>query len=183
MSASKVLSPRSLPRWLAMRASRELEANPLSRGLFDWFLVGFVFFFLEVLVACSVLWFLVVFFVLWRVFGGLWCLVLVAFSGCSSPPDRLLDFMLESAFACFYTTPPPSIPPEQLASGSRRASRQSGCSGGSPVDPAKPVDPAEFHAEYPRVARQWIPSLDPAEYPAEYPRVACKWIPPSIPPE
>ena len=25
--------------------------------------------------------------------------------------------------------------------------------------------------------------MDPAEYPAEYPRVARQWIPPSIPPE
>ena len=80
-----------------------------------------------------------------------------------SPPDRkgLLDFMLESAFAMLpHHAPtqyparaarqwiPPSIPPEQLASGSSRVSRQSSPS----------VDPAE----YPRVARQW---MDPAEYP------------------
>ena len=56
---------------------------------------------------------------------------------CFSPPDRkgLLDFMLESAFAMLpHHAPqypvravrqwiPPSIPPEQLASGSRRVSR------------------------------------------------------------
>ena len=56
---------------------------------------------------------------------------------CFSPPDRkgLLDFMLESAFAMLlHHAPtqyparaarqwiPPSIPPEQLASGSRRVS-------------------------------------------------------------
>ena len=89
---------------------------------------------------------------------------------------------------CFYTTPPPSIPLEQLTSGSRRVSRQS-CS---------PVGPAEYPA---RAARQWIPPsispellasgsrrvsrqsclpVDPAEYPA---RAACQWIPPRIPPE
>ena len=49
--------------------------------------------------------------------------------------------------------------PEQLASGSRRVSRQSG----SPVDPAEyPAGPA------------------PAQHPA---RAARQWIPPSIPPE
>ena len=82
-----------------------------------------------------------------------------------SPPDRkgLLDFMLESAFAMLlHHAPtqypagaarqwiPPSIPPEQLASGSRRVSRQS-CS---------PVDPAEYPA---RAARQWIPPSIPPE--------------------
>ena len=57
------------------------------------------------------------------------------------------------------------------------------------MDPAS-VDPAEYSAEYPRVARQWIPlsipaehlasgsrrvsrqsspPVNPAEYPAEYP--------------
>ena len=46
---------------------------------------------------------------------------------------------------------PPSIPPERLASGSRRVSRQSG----------SPADPAEYPA---RVARQWIP---PTEYPEQ----------------
>ena len=60
---------------------------------------------------------------------------------------------------CFYTTPPPRIPPEQLASGSRRVSRQSG----------SPVDPAEYLA---RAACQWIPPSIPPER-----------IPPSIPPE
>ena len=83
------------------------------------------------------------------------------------------------------TRPPPSIPLEQPASGSRRVSRQS----------SSPVDPAEYPA---RAARQWIPPsispellasgfpperlasgsrrvshqsslpVDPAEYPAEY---------------
>ena len=113
--------------------------------------------------------------------------------------------MLESAFAMLlHHAPtqyparaarqwiPPSIPPEQLASGSRRVSRQS-C---SPVDPAQylatPVDPAEYPA---RAARQWIPPsippkrlasgshrvsrqsgspVGPAEYPA---RAAGQWIP------
>ena len=51
---------------------------------------------------------------------------------------------------------PPSIPPERLASGSRRVSRPSG----------SPVDPAEYLARA---------AVDPAEYP--------QWIPPSIPPE
>ena len=45
---------------------------------------------------------------------------------------------------------PPSIPPERLASGSRRVSRQSG----------SPVDPAEYPA---RAARQWIPPSIPQE--------------------
>ena len=45
----------------------------------------------------------------------------------------------------------PSIPPEKLASGSRRVSRQS----------SPPVDPAEYPAEYPRVAHQWIPPSIP----------------------
>ena len=119
---------------------------------------------------------------------------------------------------------PPSIPPERLASGSRRVSRQSG----SPVDFEYPARAARqwiplsipperlgsgfrrvsrqsgspVDLEYPaRAARQWIPPsilperlasgscqvyyqssppVDPAEYPAEYPRVA-QWIPPSIP--
>ena len=113
-----------------------------------------------------------------------------------SPPDTkgLLDFMLESAFELLHHAPP--IPPEQLASGSRRVSRQSS----SPVDPA---DGSRF--KYPTgAARQWIPPsiplsmpewlvrgsrrvsrqsglpVDPAEYPA---RAAGQWIPPSIPPE
>ena len=127
--------------------------------------------------------------------------------GCS-PPDRkgLLDFVLESAFAMLlHHAPtqhparaaraarqriPPSIPPEQLASGSRRVSRQS-CS---------PVDPAEYPA---RAAGQWVPpsipperippSIPPERIPpsipperlasGEYPaRAARQWIPPSIPP-
>ena len=90
-----------------------------------------------------------------------------------SPPDRkgLLDFMLESAFAMLlHHAPiqyparadrqwiPPSILPEWLASGSRRVSQSS-----SPVDPA----------EYPRVARQWIPPSSPLSIP-------CRWILPSI---
>ena len=62
---------------------------------------------------------------------------------------------------CFYTTPPPSIPPEQLASGSRRVSRQRLASGSQPVSRQSclPVDPAE----YPRAARQWIPPSIPPE--------------------
>ena len=90
---------------------------------------------------------------------------------------------LRPSWVLDYTTPPPSIPPEQLTSGSRRVYRQSS----SPVDPA----------EYPARARQWIPPsippellasgsrrvsrqggspVDPAEYPA---RAARQWIPPS----
>ena len=103
-----------------------------------------------------------------------------------SPPDRkgLLDFMIESAFAMLlHHAPaqyparaarqwiPPSIPPDQLAFGSRRVSRQS----------SSPVDPAQYPA---RAARQWIPPnippVDPAQHPA---RAARQWIPPSIPPE
>ena len=85
-----------------------------------------------------------------------------------SPPDRK---GWNPRLRCFYTTPPPSIPPEQFASGSRRASRQSGSPVGEPVDPARvsrqsssPGDLAEYPAEYRRVARQWIPPI-PAEYP------------------
>ena len=94
-----------------------------------------------------------------------------------SPPDRkgLLDFMLESAFVMLLHHAPtqyparaalqwirPSIPPEQLVSGSRRVSRQS-CS---------PVDPAEYPT---RAARQWIPGSIPLSIP-------CRWILPSIRP-
>ena len=48
---------------------------------------------------------------------------------------------------------PPSVPPEQLASGSRQVSRQSSL----PVDPAEyPTRPAsEFPAKYLRIARQF----------------------------
>ena len=87
---------------------------------------------------------------------------------------------------CFYTTPPteyparaalqwipPSIPPEQLVSGSRRVSRQS----------CLPVDPAQYPA---RAARQWIPPSIPPERLASGSRrvsrrAARQWIPPSIP--
>ena len=76
---------------------------------------------------------------------------------------------------CFYTTPPPSIPPEQLVSGSRRVSRQS----------CLPVDPAQYPA---RAARQWIPPSIPPERLASGSRrvsrrAARQWIPPSILPE
>ena len=96
-----------------------------------------------------------------------------------SPPARkgLLDFMLESAFAMLlHHAPtqyparavrqwiPPSIPPERLASGSRRVSLASGSrrvsrQSGSPVDPAR--DPAEYPASIepslrPASIRQWI---------------------------
>ena len=96
------------------------------------------------------------------------------------PPDRK-GLCCNPRLRCFCTTPPPSVPPEQLAS---RVSYQS-CS---------PVDPAEYPA---RAARQWIPSSPayPAEYPAEYPLPVyraeylasiepewlasiCQWIPP-----
>ena len=116
---------------------------------------------------------------------------------CCSPPDRkgLLDSMLESAFAMLLhhaphpvsrqsSSPadpaeyparaarqwiPPRIPPELLASGSRRV-------------------PA-------RAARKWIPPSIPPELLASgsrpVSRQSCspvdvsrqKWIPPSIPPE
>ena len=107
-----------------------------------------------------------------------------------SPPDRkgLLDFMLESTFAMLlHHAPtqyparaalqwiPPSIPPEQLVSGSRRVSRQS----------CLPVDPAQYPA---RAARQWIPPSIPPERLASGSRrvsrrAARQWIPPSILPE
>ena len=74
----------------------------------------------------------------------------------------LLDFMLESAFAMLpHHAPtqnparaarqwiPPSIPPERLASGSRRVSRQSG----SPVDPAE-YPPERLASGSRRVSRQ-----------------------------
>ena len=118
-----------------------------------------------------------------------------------SPPDRkgLLDFMLESVFAMLlHHAPteyparaarqwiPPSIPPKQLASGSRRVSRQSG----SPVDPAEypaagqwipPSIPPELLASGSRrVSRQSGSPVDPAKYPT---RAARQWIPPSIPPQ
>ena len=109
---------------------------------------------------------------------------------CFSPPDRkgLLDFMLESTFAMLlHHAPtqyparaalqwiPPSIPPEQLVSGSRRVSRQS----------CLPVDPAQYPA---RAARQWIPPSIPPERLASGSRrvsrrAARQWIPPSILPE
>ena len=74
------------------------------------------------------------------------------------PPDRkgLLDFMLESAFAMLLhhaPTWPVDIPPEQLASGSRRV----------------------YLAEYPtRAARQWIPPSSPPEQPASESRRASR---------
>ena len=119
-----------------------------------------------------------------------------------SPPDRkgLLDFMLESAFAMLqhhaptqyparaarqWIPPswiPPSIPPELLASGSRRVSRQSG----SPVDPAEyparaarpSIPPERLASGSRRVSRKSGSPVDPAEYP---PRAARQWIPPSVP--
>ena len=58
---------------------------------------------------------------------------------------------------------PPSIPPELLASGSRRVSR-----------------PAKYPAEYPKVARQWIPpsiSQVAQWIPLSIPlRIPCRWI-------
>ena len=90
-----------------------------------------------------------------------------------SPPNRqgLLDFMLESAFAMLLTMPPPSIPPEQVASGSRQVSRQQLAT----VHPAE--CPARCSGSRP-VSRQSCSPVDPAEYPA---RAACQWILPSIP--
>ena len=85
-----------------------------------------------------------------------------------SSPDRkgLLDFMLESAFAMLlHHDPRPIIPPELLASGSRRVPRQS-CS---------PVDPAEYPA---RAARQWIPPSILPEQPASG---SCRVSLPSTP--
>ena len=59
---------------------------------------------------------------------------------------------------------PPSIPPELLASGSRRVSRQSG----SPVDPVE-YPPERLASGSRRVSRQSGSPVDPAKYPAEYP--------------
>ena len=86
---------------------------------------------------------------------------------------------------CFYTTPPPSIPPEQLSSGSRQVSRQSSSSVDPAEYPALPVDPAQYPA---RAARQWIPPSIPPERLASGSRrvsrrAARQWIPPSILPE
>ena len=87
---------------------------------------------------------------------------------------------------CFYTTPPPSIPPEQLSSGSRQVSRQL-VSGSRRVSRQSclPVDPAQYPA---RAARQWIPPSIPPERLASGSRrvsrrAARQWIPPSILPE
>ena len=103
---------------------------------------------------------------------------------------------------------PPSIPPERLASGSRRVSRQS----------SWPVDPAQYPARAARakkhlqraIGRRCLPiagptrssilperlasgsrqvsyqsgsPVDSAEYPTTARRVARRWIPLSIPPE
>ena len=75
---------------------------------------------------------------------------------------------------------PPSIPPERLASGSRRVSRQSwpvdrgsrqaSRLSGSPLNPAYPAER--------QVSRQSSSAVDPAEYPT---RAVRQWIPPSIP--
>ena len=61
------------------------------------------------------------------------------------------------------TSGSPSIPPERLASGSRR--------------------PEQLVSGSRRVSHQSSPPVDPAEYPAECPRVARQRVPPSIPPE
>ena len=103
---------------------------------------------------------------------------------CFSPPDRKgsLDCMLESAFAVLlHHAPtqyparaarqwiPPSAPPAELASGSRRVSRQ-----------RRSIPPKRLASGSRRVSRQRSLPVDPAEYPA---RASCQWIPPSIPPE
>ena len=69
-----------------------------------------------------------------------------------APPDRkgLLDFMLESAFTMLLHHAPTQYP--------ARAARQ------WILPPERsPVDPAEYLAEYPKVARQWIPPSIPPE--------------------
>ena len=73
------------------------------------------------------------------------------FTSCS-PPDRkrLLDFMLESAFAMLLHHPPHAL------------SRQS----------SSPVEPAEYPA---RAARQWItPSIPPEQLASGSRRVSCQ---------
>ena len=57
---------------------------------------------------------------------------------------------------------PPSIPPEQLASGSRRVSRQSG----SPLKIPLSIPPERLARASRRVSRQSGSPVDPAEYPA-----------------
>ena len=102
---------------------------------------------------------------------------------------------------CFYTTPPPSIPPEQLASETRQVSCQSGslvnfkypaagqwippslpptrspeqASGSRPVSrpPLNPAEPEQLSGCRP-VSRTQV---DPAEYPAR------QWVAPRILPE
>ena len=69
---------------------------------------------------------------------------------------------------CFYTTPPPSIPPEQLASGCRQVSRQSS----SPVDPELPAPELPASGSRP-VSCQYRQSTARAR----------QCIPPSIPPD
>ena len=122
-------------------------------------------------------------------------------STCSSlvphPTGRVVRIYV-GICVCDASTPrPPSIPPEQLASGSRRVSRQSSSRRVSRQS-CSPVDPAQYPA---RAARQWIPPSIPPERlasgsrqvscqsswpvdPAQYPtRAARQWIRPSIPPE
>ena len=128
------------------------------------------------------------------------CGVIVCLFLCLFPTrqEGVVRIMLESSFAMLvHHAPtqyparaarqwiPPSIPPKQLASGSRRAFRQS----------SLPVDPAEYPA---RAACQWVPpgippellasAVDPAEYCARaarqwIPPSFYQWVPPSIPPE
>ena len=68
----------------------------------------------------------------------------------------------------FYNTPPPSILPEQLASGSRRASRQRAALQWLP-----PSVPARAARQWILPSRQWIPPSIP-------PRAAGQWIPPEL---
>ena len=69
---------------------------------------------------------------------------------------------------CFYTTPPPSVLPEQLASGSRRV---------SPEQPLNPGPPELLASGSRPVSRQSSSPVDPAEYPtraAEQPTRAAR---------
>ena len=81
---------------------------------------------------------------------------------------------------CFYTTLPPSIPPEQLASGSRRVSRQSSSQWIPPStrqvsrQSCSPVDPAQYTARAARPRQSGSPARQ------SIPLSIPQWIPPSI---
>ena len=105
----------------------------------------------------------------------------------SSPPMDPAEYPADGTLRLARQWIPASIPPELLASESRRVSRQSRR---VPHQSSPPVDAAKHPAEYPRVARQWIsPSIPLSipcwwmlQYPAsiELERLASirQWIPP-----